>query len=549
MEKILFIFPPTIDYDKFVNPPENVRTISKKDGIYGSLLTDIPLGILALSSYVKKDSDAETKLIDFNVILNKLDRFNFHSFNEFFRNYISDQWLDYSPTIIGISVLFTTAYKNMLDIARCCRAIFPEAMLIAGGGVPTNMYKDIFRDTDSFDALIYGEGEKALSGLVKASDKKEFLNSSPCCITKKKVENNLSFDFDFIEELDEIPINDYDILTLNDYRLDSPISTYPGLDSTGTYVTMMTSRGCPHRCTFCSSHSIHGRQVRLYSLDRIKADIEKVREKYGAETIIFMDDHFMNSKKRAYKIINILKNYNMMPFFSNSLTLYALDRPMLETLQSVGVKMLSLAVESGNAKVLKEVMHKPLNLKIVKRVVKDCRELGIDPYINIIIGIPGETKLDIAEAHIFLKTLCATWFFIHIAVPLVGSEMHKICVDKGYLKEGYLDGDFKKAVIETEDFTTDYIQKTAYYMNLDLNFVSNGEMRLGNYALALKYFQNTIKVKEDHAFAYYFAGECLKKMGQEEEYLVCKNMYNKIITESEFWRNYAAEFKLEPFDA
>lgn len=547
MDKILLLVPPSIDYEKFVHPPENVRTVPKKDGNYGSVLTDIPLGVLALSAYVKKYCKVETRLIDFNTVLNRLETFEFCSFFDFFKEYISSpEWIEYEPSIIGISTLFVTSYQNMLDIVECCRQIFPDVIIVGGGGVPTNMYQEIFRKTDCFDALIYGEGEKALLGLVEAEDKQAFLNDYPVCITRDKVARNEKFELDIIEDLDEIPLYDYDLVRVDDYRLNPTISAYPGVDSTKPHITMMVSRGCPYHCVFCSAHSIHGRKMRYYSLERVKEDIAVIKKRYGTETIIFQDDHFMASKERAYAIIDILKKFKLTAFFPNSLTLYALDRPMLEALQSVGVKLLVLAIESGSNRVLKEVMHKPLNLKIVQRVMKDCRELGIDTDVNIIIGLPGETKQDIEDARAFLKTIYGTWFRIYVAVPLVGSEMYEICIEKGYLKEGYRDGDFKKAVIETEDFTADYIQQAAYSLNLDLNFVENGEMRLGNYARALKEFENTIKVKDDHALAYYYAAKCCQHLDMNEKFENYKDKYIKLVNESQFWRGYVEEFGLEP---
>lgn len=547
MDRILFIVPPTIDYEKFKHPNENVRTVPKKDGSYGSVLTDIPLGVLALSAYVKKHGESDIRLIDFNTVLNKVDTFDFDSFYDFFRLYLSGpDWSGFAPTIIGISALFTTAYHNMLDIVTCCRELFPQAVIVGGGAVPTNMFREIFRDTGCFDGLIYGEGERAFLGLVQAKDKKRFLEDSPSCITSEKASENRTFHFDFIQDLDEIPLYDYDLLDVDDYRLNPTISAYPGVDSSKPHITFMTSRGCPYHCIFCSAHTIHGRKVRFYSLDRVRADIAAISAKYGTKTIVFQDDHFMASRERVYAIIKILKEFNITAFFPNSLTLYALDRPMLEALKSVGVNLLVLAIESGSERVLREVMHKPLNHAIVRRVMKDCRELGIDTDINIIIGVPGETKEDIEDARTFLRTIYGTWFRIYVAVPLVGSEMFAICLEKGYIKEGFIDGDFKKAVIETEHFSSDYIQKAAYSLNLDLNFVSNGEMRLGNYERALKEFRNTIKVKDDHAFAYYFAAKCCKQLGREQEYLAYKEAYGKILAESEFWRNYVNEFNIQP---
>ena len=72
MEKILFLVPPTIDYKKFVDPRVCPR-LTQKDGLYGSVLTDMPLGVLALSAYLKKHCDVEIDVIDFNVSLNKVE--------------------------------------------------------------------------------------------------------------------------------------------------------------------------------------------------------------------------------------------------------------------------------------------------------------------------------------------------------------------------------------------------------------------------------------------------------------------------------------------
>jgi len=136
MDKILFVVPPHITFQQFVNPAHNERIVHKKYGDFGSVLTEMPLGVLSLSAYVKKYAAVETKLIDFNIALNKLERFEFHSFLEFFTDFLSSSaWKEYAPSIIGVSTLFTSACRNMLDIAQCCRDIFTNAIIIGGGSV------------------------------------------------------------------------------------------------------------------------------------------------------------------------------------------------------------------------------------------------------------------------------------------------------------------------------------------------------------------------------------------------------------------------------
>lgn len=542
MEKVLFIVPPHSSYENFIHPAFNVRIVQKKSGSFGSLLTDMPLGVLALSAYIKKKSAVETRLVDFNIVLNKMESFEYPSFIKFFHIFLSSQKIqDFQPSIIAISALFTPSYQNMLDIARACREIFPTAIIIAGGGVPTNMYNEIFASSCDFDALCYGEGEKPLLELVQAADKYAYLEASPAWITSTKTDSGKTFQHDFIENLDEIPFYDYDLLNPDDYGLNPAITAYASIDEKKQNFHVMTSRGCPHRCCFCSSHTVHGRAMRYYSLRRVKEDFRRLRDEYGAKTIVFQDDHFVADRKRALAIIDFIKELGIKAVFQNGLALYALDRTMLESLRSAGVDQLLLSVESGSERVLKKIMHKPLNLAIVKTVADNCRELGIYTNVNILIGLPGETKQDIEESRIFLRTINANWFLIFCANPLVGSEMHDICVKKNYLKDSFVGSDYKQAVVETEDFTSEYIQEIAYIMNLDLNFVHNSDFQLGDYKMALKGFENAIKAKNDHAFAYYYAAKCYYELGENNK---AGDYMHAALTAANkpFWRKYIDMF-------
>ena len=94
MEKILFIVPPHIRFKDFVDPPSNFKVVKKKDTNFGSLFTDMPLGILSLSAYLKKNTHIETKLVDFNIVLNKIGDFKYNS---------SELWATIIPSLANIS--------------------------------------------------------------------------------------------------------------------------------------------------------------------------------------------------------------------------------------------------------------------------------------------------------------------------------------------------------------------------------------------------------------------------------------------------------------
>jgi anaerobic magnesium-protoporphyrin IX monomethyl ester cyclase len=546
MQNILFIVPPNLTFDDYVNPPSASRQVIKADGrCYGNLATDMPLGILSMSAYLKKHARIHTELIDFNVELNKTSGFAFASYFEYFHQFLSQRSIECPPDIIGISSLFTPSFFSLIEIASCCKERYPNSVIIGGGSVPSNMYPDIFENCDVFDALCYGEGEKPLLALIEATDKQQALKQGPAWITREKLEAGKEFQHQFIENLDEIPFYDYDICDLAQYGINPAMTAYAAVkEKSSNHFQVMTSRGCPFKCTFCASHKVHGRTMRYYSQERVHADFLRLRDRYGADTLVFQDDHFMGDKQRALDIVNQVRDLGLTAVFQNGLALYALDRQMLETLKQAGVNHLVLAVESGSERVLHEIMHKPLKLAIVQRVAHDCRELGIYASVNILIGMPGETKQDIEDAREFLKTIDANWFIILCASPLVGSEMYTICEDKGYLKNNYLGADYRRAVVETEDFTSAYIQETLYDLNIELNFVRNADVRLGLYSVALQGFENAIRAKSDHAIAWYFAAQCLEKLGDVDKSRQYLEQTACVLRESHFWRSYFEKFNL-----
>ncbi|MDP1602861.1 MAG: cobalamin B12-binding domain-containing protein, partial [Legionella sp.] len=263
MTKILFLVPPNLRFDSFVNPAFNERTVRKKSGSYGSVVTDMPLGVLSLSAYLKKHAAVETRLVDFNIVLNGLETFEYTRFLDLFQDQFSGSALaGFSPDIVAISTLFSPSYANMLDLATAARRAWSTALIVAGGGVPTNMYAEIFRDNPCFDALCFGEGERPLLGLVAARDRRAFLRGHSSWITREKVENKAAFRHDLIEDLDEIPFLDYGLLDVVSYRKNAIMSLFPLAEAGRKSMSVMTSRGCPHRCCFCSSHTVHGRKMR-----------------------------------------------------------------------------------------------------------------------------------------------------------------------------------------------------------------------------------------------------------------------------------------------
>jgi len=544
LQKILFIIPSNFSYEMFTNVSPLDHSIKKEGKQYNYPVTDIPLGVLSLSAYLKKYIDIEIKILDFNVILNKIQDFNYSSFSDLHFDYLLKEKLEgFIPDIIGISTLFITGYSNMIDIANKSRQLF-NAIIIGGGGIPVNMHERIFSETNSFDAFCYGEGEKPLLDLLQSENKTKLLVNHSSWITKEKSINKNKFKYDFIKNLNEIPSYDYNLLDLDFYKIKPMLQTYFNHTSKSVLFPYVTSRGCPYKCSFCASHTVHGRKMRYQSVIRVKEDLLKLKKEFNAEVINFMDDNLSLDADRMIEILSYAIEIGLHLHFQAGLAVQSLTRKTLEKMKSIGITDIVVPIESGSKKVLKNIMHKPIDLKMSKQVIDDCRELGIETNVCVLIGLPGETKQDIEDTRQFLNSLNANWFRITVATPLVGSKMYNTCIENNYLTEDITKGNFKNSIITTEEFIPEYIEETIYEINLEINFVENADMKFGRYEKALNRFNGVLKVKDDHAFAYYFSAECYWKLEQYDKYNEYMNKYSNIIEQSEFWKKYAIKFGL-----
>jgi radical SAM superfamily enzyme YgiQ (UPF0313 family) len=340
-----------------------------------------------------------------------------------------------------------------------------------------------------------------------------------------------------------LPPLDYGVIQLDDYHTNPTIKAYTSIEDKSNYVTYMGSRGCPFLCTFCSAHTVHGRKMRSFSIPRIRSELTQLVGAYHARTLVIEDDMFLWNIEWATAILRIAQELGLNCFFPNALALYALDRAMLEELHRTGVRQLTLAVESGSARVLKHIMKKPLKLPITKRVVDDCRDLGIYTDCNIIIGMPGETIDDIEETRAFLRGLGANWYRINVATPLAGSEMYIKAKEKGQIVGDIRFAGYKKCVVQTSDFAPKDIEDIAYDINLEMNFLRNTDVQMGKYDRALESFCNVISLRPDHALAHFMAGICLTKLGDAVQGMAEGAVCAKLVETDSFWKRYFTQIQ------
>jgi hypothetical protein len=204
------------------------------------------------------------------------------------------------------------------------------------------------------------------------------------------------------------------------------------------YVDLMTSRGCPQSCCFCQAAHISGRRVRVKTAAKVLGEIEYFKEKWGIRSLIFTDDNLVAIRARAAEIFCGMRERGLaMPWKATAMAVFRLDQELLELMAASGCKYIDIAIESGSPRVLKEIIHKPVDLEYAKRMTAAARSLGIFVAANFIIGFPGETWAELRRTLGFAEELGADYVKIFPAIPLRHTKLWKLCEEQGAFAPGF----------------------------------------------------------------------------------------------------------------
>lgn len=534
-KKILFIIPPYFDIKSYVSKQLKAR----------APIFSLPSGVLSIATYVRANSthDVRIDILDLNREAYKLCTIVEDVETEV-KNIIKAKMLSFNADIVAISALFNTCYNYLDMISATSAEAKPGALVVMGGGIATNLYTDILSEFPHIDALCFGEGEIPMIQLLDADNPNEALMSSPAWITRENLKEGRKPQSVYIQDLDEIPPFDYTLMDINEYkgRKADQLSAPKDLRQLSIY----TSRGCPFKCVFCASGSVHGKKVRFMSVDRVVSEVKQMVNLYNMEVLAIEDDHFLANKERAKEILRRLSDLKLRIEFPNGTAIYAIDDEVGELLKKAGVTTVSLAMESGSDYVLKKIINKPLRLDMVKNAVDILRKNGVCVHCGIVLGLPGELEVHREETMQMILKTGFDWVYFNLAVPVVGSRLYTICKENGYLiNDDFGEHNTLKCNIRTPDIDPEYMEEKAYLMNLEANFVRNHNLATGEYKKASSYFQNIARTYPDHAFAHYYLAKALDGLGENGETITRhRDKFEELIHTNSMWAKYANFFNL-----
>lgn len=400
-----------------------------------------PLGLASIAAYVRSKGHP-VKIIDCNIAAPSVQ-----SFKPFFEKEIVQRFS--SINVIGLTAM-TCNVKKAYKIAQICKKYYPNTIIVFGGVHATSLPDEVINNK-FVDIVVMGEGEITFEEIIANKD----LNKINGIVFKKHnkgkyriIKNPLR---KRIADLDSLPMPAYDLL---------PILKY--MPAKGTYkrlpaMSMMTSRGCPGRCTFCSKTL--GNRLVFKSAEKIFEEILYLIKNYGIRQILFYDDTFTVFRANVIRLCELIIKNKVDISWTCFARVDFVDFEMLKKMKQAGCHQIMYGVENIDETVLKNI-NKKTSIEQVINAAKWTKKSGIECRLAFMVGSPGDNKKIIEKNIRFVNKLNPDLLVVNITTPFPGTAMFNWAKEKNLiLTYDWDDYTLAKPVMKLENLTTDQIKE------------------------------------------------------------------------------------------
>ncbi len=411
----------------FISPP----TDSAIKSVIGT--TGPPLGLAYLASIARE------KGFDARIVDSLAENLTYSDVEKIIKQY--------SPDIIGITST-TSMIPDAYAVAKMAKNISKDIVTIIGGPHVTFVPELTLQESPEIDYVVKGEGEIAFSGILDVLTKKKEKRDVLGIAYRKEngIMNNPPQPL--IKDVDIIPEPSWDLLPMEKYEIDNV-----------QFGTIMTSRGCPYNCIFCSSSLQFGKQWRGHSVERVIDELKTLRYKYNKREIEFLDDTFTLNMKRALELTERIYKEGIDIRWSGSARVNLFNEEIAKNMKKAGAHTVYFGIESGSQATL-DFIGKNITLEMAKSSVAKANKAGLHTLGSFIIGFPDDTVKDVKTTIKFSKNVGVTVAQFTIATPYPGTRLWDYVTERKLL----LTMNWRKfttlsPVIKLKNFTSDQILK------------------------------------------------------------------------------------------
>lgn len=332
------------------------------------------------------------------------------------------------PDMVGITAP-TPAYAQVLEISKIIKGIDNGIKVVVGGPHPTALPEDTV-EQPNIDIVISGEGEITFFDLVNIVDKGLDLGDVKGIVYKdKNGKTHKTLTRPLIKDLDELPFPARDLFPLDIYY--PPPTKRISNKKSGN---MITSRGCPYKCTYCMASYIWRHKIRFRSVKNVVDEIEHCYRDFGIGEFNFHDELFTFKEKRTIDICREIRKRKLDIAWVCMVRVDYISDEVLKEMRLAGCRKIAFGFESGSQMIL-DKMKKKVALERAEGAVKAVKKAGIKTAGNFMLGNIGETEETVRQTINLAKKLNTDTCAFFIASPYPGTEFYEIAKKKKYLRD------------------------------------------------------------------------------------------------------------------
>lgn len=335
---------------------------------------------------------------------------------------------EFMPHVLGFT-LWTLNYGEFVKLLSQCDSA-RGLTLVAGGPHASAECERVLRD-GLVDIVVKQEGEVVAPHLFHTLEHQGDLSQvRGIAFLDDKGEYIQTENAGYAEDLDKLPPLPYELLHVHSY--DSRIHGLPA-------ATIMTSRGCPHKCLFCYRGPAAGRKYRYRSVKNVYDEICTLYKKYGFRAFHFYDDIFTLKRDRIIDLCNTIIASGLKVYWICQTRVDCVDFELLMHMKKAGCVEIGFGVESGNQTIVNN-LQKNIDKKQVRDAFANCQKLNIFTVAFFILGTPWDTPWTTRETIDFAKQLKSTISVFFCATPYPGTRLREVFIEKGmYVPKDFSD--------------------------------------------------------------------------------------------------------------
>lgn len=361
------------------------------------------------------------------------------------------------PSVVGISS-FTSTIPTAYKLARALREESPNLPIVVGGAHVSALPERTLKECEAIDAIVIGEGDHTFPELARRLTK-EGRSADISDMRGVLARRGEEFVGDpapvYVEDVDDLPFPARHLLDLPTYVRHS----YHERAKRWPIATMITSRGCPHSCLFCS-RSNSGRRYRPRRPRNVVEEM-KLLKSQGFNEVQIVDDNFTHDRERVLEICRLIRaeGLDLSLCLPNGIRVDTVDEELLTEMYGAGFYSIAFGAESGDDMVLKKIM-KGITAEQIMNAVKTAKKIGFYVSLFSIIGLPGSTIESEERTLRLVRESGADSTTASVCTPYPGSPLWEMVKDRldGISWERYNESDVSNPIYLPDGLSPEQLQ-------------------------------------------------------------------------------------------